>query len=131
MTRSEFLRLVAGLGALSLTACKKSDDGPVDAPAGDDGASAGDAPPGTVDAPPGACTLRASIGGNHGHSLVVSPADVAAGTAKSYDIQGSSVHPHTVVVTAEMFTDLQDGKPVTVASSEDSGHMHGVTITCA
>lgn len=135
MTRSEFLRLVAGLGALSLTACKSSDDGPrADASSGADAPRAGDgavdSTPG-IDAPPGACAMtRSTITANHGHSLAVSAGDVAAGAEKSYSIQGSSGHPHTVVVTAAMFADLQQSKPVTVDSSEDADHMHTVTITC-
>jgi hypothetical protein len=134
MTRSEFLRLFAGVGALTLVACKKSDDDtPVDAPSGGDARpSDGSVDSGSgIDGPPSACPMtRSAISGNHGHSLAVSAADVTAGVEKSYNIMGSSGHPHTVLVTAAMFSDLQDAKPVTVDSSEDAEHAHTVTITC-
>jgi len=135
MTRSEFLRLFAGVGALTLVACKKSDDddGRVDAPSGgdarpDDGAV--DSSSG-IDGPPSACAMtRSAITGNHGHSLAVPAADITAGVEKSYNIMGSSGHSHDVIITAAMFADLQDAKPVTVDSSEESEHAHTVTITC-
>jgi hypothetical protein len=132
MTRSQFLRLFAGLGALTLVACKKSDeDSPVDAPTATDAAPV-DSPSGTidggVDAPAMACA--GAIGSNHGHSIVVSDADIAAGTEKTYNIKGGSAHPHTVVVTAAMFTMLQQKKPVTAESSEDADHTHTVTVSC-
>jgi hypothetical protein len=72
-----------------------------------------------------------AIGANHGHSLAVPKADVAAGAQKSYDIKGSSSHPHTVVVTAADFTQLQAGTQVKKQSSTDASHAHDVTITCA
>jgi len=71
------------------------------------------------------------IGANHGHSLTVPKADVAAGAQKTYDIQGSGSHPHTVVVTAADFTQLQAGTQVKKQSSSDASHTHDVTITCA
>ncbi|HEY5938574.1 MAG TPA: hypothetical protein VIU61_28175 [Kofleriaceae bacterium] len=138
MTRSEFLRFVAGLGTLTLAAaaCKKSEDGqdPVDAPGAADAAPI-DSPSGTtdggIDAPPMACSApKTTIGGNHGHSFVVPPADVAAGVEKSYNIKGGSAHPHTVVVTAAMFADLKMNKVVTANSSEDADHIHTVTVSC-
>ena len=139
MTRSEFLRFVAGLGTLTLAAaaCKKSDDGqdPVDAPASADAASPIDSPSGTIDggidAPAMACPApKTTISGNHGHSFVVAPADVEAGVEKSYNIKGGSAHPHTVVVTAAMFADLKMNKVVTTNSSEDADHIHPVTVSC-
>lgn len=139
MTRSEFLRLFAGLGTLTLAAaaCKKSEDGqdPVDASSADAPETPIDSPAGTVDggvdAPAGACpTPKTTIGGNHGHAFVVAAADIEAGVEKSYNIKGSSGHPHTVVVTAAMFADLKLNKAVTATSSEDADHVHPVTLSC-
>lgn len=139
MTRSEFLRFVAGLGTLTLAgvACKKSEDGqdPVDAPAAADAATPIDSPSGTidsgVDAPAMACPApKTTIGGNHGHSFVVAAADIEAGVEKSYNIKGGSAHPHTVVVTAAMFADLKLNKVVTASSTEDADHIHTVTVSC-
>jgi hypothetical protein len=116
MTRKEFLRSIAGagVGAAGLTAL---------AACGDDGGST--PPPDTAQA---SCT--ASIGTNHGHTMSVSRDDVMAGAEKTYQIQGSSGHPHTVVVTAAMFTMLQNNTAVMVRSSMDDLHDHQVTINC-
>ena len=139
MTRSDFLRLVvgAGAGALglgALTAC--GDDGgggpqqdanqpPTDA--------ASDAPP--IDAPPaGNCEMNGTtvqIGSNHGHVMTVPKDDIAAGADKTYSMQGSSGHNHTITVTAAMFAMLAQNMTVTGTSSSDDSHTHSVTIRCA
>lgn len=72
------------------------------------------------------------IGGNHGHVLVVTKEEVAAGVEKIYPIQGSSGHTHSVTVTAAMFTTLQGNTQV--ATNSDMGnsvHTHSVTVLCA
>src|SRR5690349_4620287 len=125
MTRSQFLYSLAGFAFLS--ACK--DDGEPGGPdAPDAGSSAQpDAPKPPVDAPvqqpmsdapPEACgSTAATIGTNHGHALVVPIADVTAGVAKTYSIQGGSGHPHTVMITAAMFAMLQQNQTVSATSS--------------
>ncbi len=75
--------------------------------------------------------VNSTIGTNHGHTLVVDKADVTAGKDKSYDIKGSSKHPHTVKVTAANFGDLKAGKSVSITSSSDASHTHSVTLKCA
>jgi hypothetical protein len=89
---------------------------------GDDDDAANDNPDGTA-----ACT--ANIMSNHGHKLTVTPADVAAGSPKDYDIQGSSSHSHTVTLSADDFAALASSS-VTVTSSTDAGHSHEVEISC-
>ena len=71
------------------------------------------------------------ISANHGHSLVVSPADVAAKQAKTYSIKGSAGHDHNVAITAAQFATLGLGQTITVTSTNDAGHTHTVTVTCA
>jgi hypothetical protein len=71
------------------------------------------------------------ISRNHGHSLVVTAADVAAGVAKTYDIQGAASHAHSVTLSAADFAKLAAGGSITVASTTDFSHSHGVTVTCA
>jgi hypothetical protein len=71
------------------------------------------------------------IGTNHGHNLVVSKADVAAGVEKTYSIQGASGHDHEVTLTAADFSQLQAGNMVTKQSSEGDLHTHEVTVSCA
>lgn len=74
------------------------------------------------------CTT--AIATNHGHTMTVSNAEIMAGAAKTYDIQGSSAHSHTVQLSADDFADLTAGSVFVVTSSEDAGHSHDVTITC-
>jgi hypothetical protein len=71
------------------------------------------------------------IGQNHGHKLVVSPADVAAGVEKTYSIQGAAGHDHFVTITSAQFTQLGAGNTIEVMSTNTAGHMHTVTITCS
>lgn len=142
LTRSQFLRLCAGaglgaLGASVLAACGDSDgQGPADPPPDSPDAprpvdASIDGPP--ADAPPmHSCQQpEVEIAFNHNHAMAISALDIAAGVEKEYDITGTSNHPHTVRITAAMFARLQQGMPVTVASSVDDGHPHNVTIRCA
>lgn len=72
-----------------------------------------------------------SIGANHGHELTIPAADVAAGLEKTYSIQGSGGHNHTVTITAAQFTSLQNNEGVSVSSSSADSHMHTITVNCA
>jgi hypothetical protein len=135
MTRKNFLRSFAGLGIGALViACSKSDgaeEPTVDAAKAVDAPKSPDAPP--LDGPPGSvcATTNAMVSANHGHAAAIPAADVMAGVEKSYDIKGGSQHPHTITVTAAMFAMLKAGTMVVVTSSNDAGHTHNVTVTCA
>ena len=76
------------------------------------------------------CATDVSISANHGHTITVSAADIAAGVDQDYDIQGSSTHPHSVTVTAADFAMLAAGSSVSVESTNDDRHTHTVTVTC-
>jgi hypothetical protein len=71
-----------------------------------------------------------TISTNHGHVLSVSQADVAAGMAKTYNIQGTSVHDHTVTISAASFATLRTSGSLQLTSSTASAHSHGITIVC-
>ncbi len=64
------------------------------------------------------------------HVLAVPLADVTAGVEKTYDIQGTSPHTHTVTVTAAHFIMLQQNTSVVLTSTNDAAHTHEVTISC-
>ena len=121
MTRKDFLKAVvacAGAGAAVsalLTACGGTDQSSqnLQGSCRDNGARNG------------------AITGNHGHSLVVPPADVLAGAAKTYNIQGTASHPHTITIRADQMTVLAANGTFTVTSTNDAGHTHDVTVTCA
>ncbi len=124
MDRKTFIKktigaLVIAIPAYSILSCSGSDDSEPSSPP--QGNSADCASNGT----------SSSIGTNHGHTLTVSAADVAAGTEKTYNIQGTSDHAHSVTVTAAQFTSLQSNQQISSTSSNDSGHTHSVTISCA
>lgn len=72
-----------------------------------------------------------TIASNHGHTLTVSKADVQAGAAKTYSIQGTSGHNHTIHLTAANFTALKDNLSISVTSTNDDDHTHAVQVSCA
>jgi hypothetical protein len=117
ITRKDFLWTLIGLSAAAaVAACTDAGESPA------------------PDAGGPSCTANgaaAAIGTNHGHTLAVSKEDVAAGADRTYQIQGSSGHGHTVAVTAAMFATLKGGGSVSATSSNDAGHTHAVTLTCA
>jgi hypothetical protein len=61
--------------------------------------------------------------------LLIPQADILAGVAKVYDIQGMSAHNHTVSLTPGDFSQLALGNPVQKESSS-VGHMHTVIMAC-
>ncbi len=126
ITRQTFLKnSILTLGALwayGATGCSGSDSNAYDEP-GSGGSS------GSTGAGSGTCA--ASIDANHGHSLVVTPDDVTQAADKTYDIQGSAVHTHSVTITAADFANLAQGQSLVVTSTETSLHSHTITVSCA
>ena len=74
---------------------------------------------------------KTAITANHGHSILVSATDVENGVEKTYTIQGSSAHPHSVTITASLFETLKTSKEINVGSTSNSGHTHSINVTCA
>lgn len=72
-----------------------------------------------------------TISANHGHQLVVSRADVAAGETKTYDIRGSSMHTHSVTISGDRFASLATRGTINLTSDNANQHTHGITVTCA
>ncbi|HMY36838.1 MAG TPA: hypothetical protein PKO47_01875 [bacterium] len=128
LSRAQFLKLFSGVflffgmsqWMLSCASEKKSDDDD-----GDNGGGGTDPKPDCINA-----GTKISISGNHGHTLSVSKADVAAGTEKTYNITGSSAHSHSVTITAEHFAQLAANTSIVITSTP-SGHSHQVTVSCA
>lgn len=130
MDRKTFIQKSAGamlvaLPAYSLLGCSSSDSGSDPDPNPDPNPGPG----GQANCVDNGTT--AAIAANHGHTLSVSKADVTAGTEKTYSIQGSSAHDHSVTVTAADFTMLQGNDSITLASTSGGGHTHSVTVSCA
>jgi hypothetical protein len=69
-----------------------------------------------------------SISSNHGHSAVITGAQLAAGGTLSLSIQGTATHPHTVDLSADDLTAIAANQRVSKESSEDNSHTHTVTF---
>ncbi len=127
MDRKTFIEKTLGvmlvaIPAYTIIGCSSSDDGgggPDDNP--NNGGASNCVDNGTL----------SSISANHGHTLTVPVADVQAGSAKSYSIQGTSAHDHMVTLTAANFSSLQSNTSISVESTNDDGHTHSVTVRCA
>ncbi len=122
MTRKDFLRSLLGAGAGAVGVAVIAGCG------GDDGGGGG-----TPDAPKVPLTCASPnvvIASNHGHMMIVSQTEVDAAAAKTYNIMGTSLHDHTVMLTAAHFASLKTGGTVNVTSSSDGTHSHTITVMC-
>jgi len=70
--------------------------------------------------------------GDHSHPLTIPGEDVAFGyAADPYVLEdGGTGHTHLVALSAYDFFYLQGGYPITLESTEESGHTHMCEITC-
>ena len=68
------------------------------------------------------------ISSNHGHSAVITGAQLTAANALLLNIKGSSDHPHTVQLSAADISAIAGNQRVSRLSSTDSGHDHTVTF---
>lgn len=118
MTRKQFLETaLTALGAvlaLGSTACSSNSNNAGKSGGGD--CSKSDA--------------LVTIDNNHGHVLKVSSADVKAAVGKTYHIQGTATHDHTVQLGTPDFQQLAQGQTVYVISSETLNHQHPIQIVC-
>ena len=78
-------------------------------------------------APP--ADVNGVIAANHGHSGVVTGAQITAGLAVSLDIRGTATHTHTVTISQADLTTLKNKQAVSTTSTTDSSHSHAVTFT--
>ena len=131
--RKEFLKSAlvlagTGVGVASLIAC--GGDSGKGGTGGSNGGGTGGANGGN------ACDTNEpmeAIADNHPagpHTLTVSAADVAAGANKTYSIQGSSGHDHSITISASQFGMLKAGASITVVATSGGGHTHSVSVAC-
>ena len=123
MTRRDFtleaaLALLAGCVITVTEAC--SNDSPP--------------PPAAAPTPPPA-DINGNISANHGHTALLTGAQISARNAFVLSIQGTAPHPHTVSLTQANLQTLANRQPVTIDSTSDLSpfglHMHTVTFTPA
>jgi hypothetical protein len=114
ITRKMFLiQLASGGWALAAGGCGGG---------GDDAAVPASAPAGAG--------CAATIAANHGHVLTIAAADLSSLVDKTYDIQGSADHTHSVTFTAAQLAQLKAGNPVSVTTTMTLGHDHVISELC-
>lgn len=77
---------------------------------------------------PGSSDRTGSVSANHGHTAVITAAQLNAGNGLTLDIRGSSAHPHTVTLTGAEVMSINSGARVSKESSNDDSHTHTVTF---
>jgi hypothetical protein len=121
--RREFSRqaVVAILSAATITIvdCGGGSDSPAPSPS---------PPPGGGGGGGGGGDVAGVISGNHGHTAVVTAAQITAANSVSLDITGTATHPHTVSLSAAEVGMIGSGQTVSKGSSSDDGHTHNVTF---
>jgi hypothetical protein len=68
------------------------------------------------------------ISSNHGHSAVITAAELTAGGDLNLDITGTATHTHHVQLAAADLTAIAASQKVAKESTTDSGHSHTVTF---
>jgi hypothetical protein len=68
------------------------------------------------------------VSDNHGHSAVVTSAQLAAGASVTVNIEGTAGHPHTISLPAAAIEELKLGRSVVTNSTTQDGHLHTVTF---
>jgi hypothetical protein len=77
---------------------------------------------------PAAGDKNGSVSANHGHTAIVTGAQITAASAITLDIRGTGDHPHTVSLTAAEVTQIGAGTRVSKTSTVDASHDHIVTF---
>jgi hypothetical protein len=72
--------------------------------------------------------VAGAISGNHGHTAVVTAAEITAANAVTLDIRGEADHPHSVALSAAEVGQIGLRQTVSKTSSNNSSHMHTVTF---
>ncbi len=89
--------------------------------------------PSTTSTPASAGANVGVVGANHGHTAIITAAQLTAANAVSLDISGSANHPHTVNLTDTELGQIAGGTRVMKPSSNNDGsgfgsHTHTVTF---
>ncbi len=77
--------------------------------------------------PAGQGDVAGVISANHGHSVVITAAQITAAGAVVLTLTGAA-HTHTVSLTAPQVGDIGAGAQVSVTSTNESAHTHQVTF---
>ncbi len=77
--------------------------------------------------PAGQGDVAGVISANHGHSVVITAAQIDAGGAVTLTLTGAA-HTHTVALTAPQVGDIGAGTQVSATSTTADAHTHLVTF---
>ena len=88
----------------------------------------GSSSPPSSPTPTGTSDVSGVVGTNHGHTAVLTSAQISAGGAVSLNIQGTGTHPHTVDLSADEVRRIGQRQQVQKNSTTDAGHLHTVTF---
>jgi hypothetical protein len=77
---------------------------------------------------PSATDKTGTISANHGHTAVVTGAQLTAAAEVTLDIRGGADHPHTVALSAAEVSSIAGGQRVSKESTTDASHSHTVTF---
>ena len=69
-----------------------------------------------------------AISANHGHTAMVTAAQITAANAVTLSIQGSADHPHSVELSAADVQQIGNNQRVSRTSTSDQAHTHTVTF---
>jgi hypothetical protein len=69
-----------------------------------------------------------NVGSNHGHTVVITGAQLSAGGAVVLDIQGSASHPHQIRLTADEVRMIGEGRRLSKDSSASPSGSHAHTV---
>jgi hypothetical protein len=78
--------------------------------------------------PSGSGDKAGVVSDNHGHSAVITGAELMAGDALQLNIRGAASHPHTVSLSAAEIGMIAANQRVAKQSSTDNSHSHTVTF---
>jgi hypothetical protein len=79
--------------------------------------------------PSGTSDEVGTVSDNHGHTAVITAAQLDAGTALTgLTIAGNAGHPHTISLSAQALSEIKAGRPVDTVSTSNDGHTHIVTF---
>ena len=115
-TVSSALAFLSGV-AITITGC------------GDSGGPTTPAPTTTTTpAPPASSDVTGTVDENHGHTAVITAAQLTSAATVILDITGTSSHTHTVELTSADLDQIAAGTQVAKTSSVDAEHGHLVTF---
>jgi hypothetical protein len=121
LSRREF-SVAAALAALSGVVITISSAG-----CGDSSSSPSPMPTPTP-APTAAADKTGTITANHGHTAVITSAQLTAAAEVTLDIRGGADHPHSVALSAAEVSSIAGGQRVSKESTTDASHSHTVTF---